>query len=70
MQYNAVCLNEESGNCAGIFYAAKSADEALNGLDAAYAACSGASCGAGGACGLGGLPPACVDGQCAAQTRP
>ena len=67
VEYDAPCLMEESGNCAGIFYVAKEKEDAVATLLASYEACIGIACGAGGAggsCGLGGLPPACLQGTC------
>jgi hypothetical protein len=67
MEYDAPCLQQESGNCAGIFYIAKSQKDPIDSLESAYSTCAGNGCGAGGSCGLGGLPPACVQGTCSGQ---
>jgi hypothetical protein len=63
-QYIAQCLQPESGNCAGIFYAATSSIAAIDQQKSNYEACTGNSCNAGGACGLGPSQPQCVSGKC------
>jgi hypothetical protein len=52
-----------------MFYVAASQKSAIDSLEAAFSHCHGASCGAGGSCGLGGLPPACIDGVCTGSSR-
>ena len=62
--YNAPCLQQESGNCAGIFYTNVSSVDAIDARRSEYEACLGHACGAGGGCALGPHIPTCVDGVC------
>lgn len=62
--YYAPCLQEEAGNCAGIFYVAKSGLSSIASARAAHDTCLGHACDTGMTCLLGALQPACVDGVC------
>jgi len=68
VQYNALCAQEDSGNCAGIFYVSASQISQLNQLLAALDTCLGSSCNDGPKCGLAGLAPSCVDGLCVSRS--